>query len=60
MADFSSTKSDAHPDEWKEQLDCMVELNGFNPEFIPDSWCEAYDRGDEVSDFFYANYDVED
>lgn len=60
MAGFDSTNKDATQEEWKEQLDCMVELNGYNPDFIPDSWVDAYNGGVEVADFFYDNYDSEE
>lgn len=60
MADFSSTKKDATKEEWVEQLECMVELNGYSPAFIPEEWEQAYEEGEEVSDFFYANYDPDE
>lgn len=60
MADFSSTKKDCTKDEFYEQLQCMVELNGYNPNFIPDNWEQWFDDGKEVSDCFYDNYNPDD
>lgn len=57
MADFSSTNKDATQEEWKEQLEFIVELHGYNPNFIPDSWLAAYESCVEVADFFYHEYD---
>lgn len=56
MADLTSTNKDATQEEWKEQLEFIVECHGYNPNFIPDSWLTAYEDGVEVVNFFYDEY----
>ena len=60
MADFSSTKRNASKEDWFEQLQCIVELNGYNPNFIPDEWEHGYEEGKQVADWFYDNYEDEE
>lgn len=62
MASLDSTKKDATWHEWREQLETMLEINGYNPAFCDieaGSLAEvAYHDGLAVDDFFYENYEA--
>lgn len=64
MAGLSSTKKDCTLEEWLEQVDLILELNGYNPAFCdagPDSYAAAcYHQGQSVCDYFYDNFEVEE
>lgn len=64
MASLDSTNKDATWSEWQEQLETMLEINGYNPAFcdIGDgSLAEvAYHDGIAVDDYFYENFDADE
>lgn len=50
--------------EWREQLETMLEINGYNPDFcgLEDGGIAeiAYHEGMAVDDFFYENFEVDE
>lgn len=64
MAGLDSTKNDATWGEWREQLETMLEINGYNPAFcdIGDgSLAEvAYHDGIAVDDYFYEDFEADE
>lgn len=60
MADFSSTKRSATFEEWLEQLECIIELNGVFNYLDVSQAREGYDSGVQVADFFYDNFEIEE
>lgn len=64
MAGLDSTKKDATWEEWIEQLETMLEINGYNPTFCDlnvdgEAWI-SYHAGMAVDDFFYDNYEADE
>lgn len=64
MAGFDSTKRDATWEEWREQLESMLEINGYNPAFCDieegSDAEDAYQRGVAVDTYFYDNFEAEE
>lgn len=64
MAGLDSTKRDTTWQEWREQLETILEINGYNPDFcgLDDGGIAeiAYHEGMAVDDFFYENFEVDE
>ncbi|EBT7101020.1 hypothetical protein CPV60_24860 [Salmonella enterica] len=56
MADFSATKRTASLEDWGEELECMVELNGKSFDITEMEIEAAYEAYKRVDDFFYDEW----
>lgn len=56
MSDFSATKITASFEEWKEALECMVELNCKSFDISEIELEGAYNHFKRVDDFFYDEW----
>ena len=56
MADFSATKRTASLEEWKEQLELIVDINCQSFDITDVEIEEAYNQFKRVDDFYYDEW----
>nr|CAK6597708.1 unknown function [Klebsiella phage vB_Kpn_K52PH129C1] len=59
MADSSATRRTASLEEWGEQLELIVELNGKSFDITEFEIEAAYYAGKRVDDFYYEEWEPE-
>lgn len=56
MADLSSTRMNSSLEDWSEQLELIVELNGKSFDITKGEIEAAYCAGKRVDDFYYEKW----
>ncbi|KAF0966873.1 hypothetical protein BPODLACK_04648 [Gordonia sp. YY1] len=59
MADLSSTRMNSSLENWGEQLELIVELNGKSFDITESEIEAAYYAGKRVDDFYYEEWEPE-